>query len=113
MKIRQGCLYLADLNPRFGSEAGKVRPVVVIQTDLLNEAEHPSTWILPCTTRLVGESILRVSLPKMIAGNQAVCEIMIDQGRSIDNRRFKKQLSLLPKLIFQEVKDKLRLLADL
>jgi mRNA-degrading endonuclease toxin of MazEF toxin-antitoxin module len=26
-----GYLYVADLNPRFGTEPGKVRPVVVVQ----------------------------------------------------------------------------------
>ncbi len=30
--IRHGALYLADLNPRQGTEAGKLRPVLVIQT---------------------------------------------------------------------------------
>jgi mRNA interferase MazF len=62
---RRGVLFVADLNPRMGTEAGKVRPVVVIQTDLLNEAGHPSTWVVPCTTRLVGESLLRVVLPEV------------------------------------------------
>jgi len=62
MNIRHGHLYLADLEPRFGSEAGKLRPVLVIQTDLLNQAGHPSTWILPCTTRLAGANLLRVEL---------------------------------------------------
>ena len=67
MRIRRGWLYLADLNPRLGTEPGKIRPVLVVQTDLLNEAEHPSTWVLPCTTRLSGENLLRVSLPRGIA----------------------------------------------
>ncbi|MGB5479092.1 MAG: type II toxin-antitoxin system PemK/MazF family toxin, partial [Thermoanaerobaculia bacterium] len=49
VKIRRGALYLADLNPRRGTEPGKIRPILVIQSDLLNEAEHPSTWVLPCT----------------------------------------------------------------
>ena len=63
VRIRRGALYLADLSPRRGSEPGKVRPVLVIQTDLLNEVGHPSTWVLPCTTRLSGETLLRVSFP--------------------------------------------------
>ena len=113
MKTQYGYLYLADLNPRFGSEAGKVRPVLVIQTDLLNETGHPSTWILPCTTRLTGESLIRVPLPKGIAKNDQDCEVMIDQSRAIDNQRFKKRLELLPKAIFNEVKEKLRKLGEL
>ncbi|MFN2427725.1 MAG: type II toxin-antitoxin system PemK/MazF family toxin, partial [Candidatus Binatia bacterium] len=43
MKIRRGVLYLADLSPRLGTEPGKTRPVLVVQTDLLNETGHPST----------------------------------------------------------------------
>ena len=36
--IRHGELRVADLNPRRGTEAGKLRPVVILQTDLLNDA---------------------------------------------------------------------------
>ena len=92
MRIRRGVLYLADLDPRRGAEPGKTRPVLVIQTDLLNRAGHPSTWILPCTTRLSGGNLLRVVLPRGIAGNRLECEVMIDQSRSIDNRRFVRNL---------------------
>lgn len=113
MRIRRGTLYLADLNPRRGTEPGKTRPILVVQTDLLNEVEHPSTWVLPCTARLAGENLLRVSLPKSIAGNREDCEIMIDQSRAIDNRRFVRALKPLPRSILREVEEKLRRLADL
>ena len=106
-------LYLADLNPRLGTEAGKTRPVLVVQTDLLNEVRHPSTWVLPCTTRLAGENLLRVSVPKGMAGNRQGCEIMIDQSRAIDNRRFVRALKPLPRSVLREVEGKLRLLAEL
>ena len=112
MEILYGHLYLADLNPRMGSEAGKVRPVLVIQTNLLNETGHPSTWI-PCTTKLTGESILRVPIPKGMAKNTQDCEIMIDQSRAINNVRFKKKLDPLPMAILNEVKQKLRMLGEL
>lgn len=113
MIVRHGHLYLADLDPRFGTEAGKLRPVVVIQSDLLNQAGHPSTWVVPCTTRLTGANLLRVELPRGAAGNREHCEIMIDQSRAIDNTRVKRALRALPALIFKEVKQKLRLLGDL
>ena len=111
MKIERGTLYLANLNPRRGTEAGKTRPVLVIQNDLLNEVGHPSTWVLPCTTRLVGDNLLRVVLPSGIAGNREECEVMIDQSRAIDNRRFVRALKPLPKPILLEVEHKLRLVA--
>jgi len=64
MKIKKFHIYLADLNPRFGTEPGKFRPVVVIQTDLLNNV-HPSTVICPVTTNIINEvSFLRVHLSK-------------------------------------------------
>jgi mRNA interferase MazF len=113
VKIRRGFLYLADLSPRAGTEAGKVRPVLVIQTDLLNGAGHPSTWVLPCTTRLSGENLLRVPLPRRIAGNREECEVMIDQSRSIDNRRLVGALKPLPPSLLREVEEKLRRLAEL
>lgn len=113
VRVRRGVLYLADLDPRRGTEAGKVRPVVAIQNDLLNEAGHPSTWILPCTTRLTGESLLRVVLPRGIAGNPQDCEVMIDQSRAIDNRRLVRPLKPIPPVILREVETKLRLAAGL
>jgi mRNA interferase MazF len=113
VKTLRGTLYLADLSPQRGTEPGKLRPVLVIQTDLLNELPHPSTWVLPCTTLLAGESMLRVSLPKGMAGNRKHCEVMIDQGRAIDNRRFVRRLKALPPSILREVEEKLRRLAEL
>ena len=113
MRARRGVLYLADLDPRVGSEPGKVRPVLVIQTDLLNDAGHPSTWVLPCTTRLAGENVLRVVLPRGIAGNREECEVMVDQSRAIDNRRLVRSLKSLPRSILAEVVEKLRRLGEL
>jgi mRNA interferase MazF len=113
VRIRRGSLYLADLNPRRGTEPGKARPVLVIQTDLLNGVGHPSTWVLPCTTRLSGENLLRVSLPRGIAGNRKECEVMIDQSRAIDNRRFVRALESLPRRLLREVEEKLRRLGEL
>jgi mRNA interferase MazF len=54
IKIKQYDIWLADLNPSKGTEAGKVRPVVIIQTDLLN-GTHLSTLICPVTTNVQPE----------------------------------------------------------
>ncbi|NBY11223.1 MAG: type II toxin-antitoxin system PemK/MazF family toxin, partial [Sphingobacteriia bacterium] len=51
MKIKQYDIWFADLNPRVGTESGKTRPVVIIQTDLLNEF-HPSTLVCPVTSKI-------------------------------------------------------------
>jgi mRNA interferase MazF len=110
---QRGELWSADLNPRRGSEPGKVRPVLVLQSDLLNETGHPSTWILPCTTQLAGENILRVELPAKISGNARDCEVMIDQSCAIDRRRLLRPLGRLPQTLMREVSEKLRRVGDL
>jgi len=93
MKIRKFHLYLADLSPRMGTEAGKIRPVIVIQTNMLNNINHPSTIICPLTTRILKEAnLLRVYLDQKISNIKKDSDILIDQIRSIDNRRFIKHL---------------------
>jgi mRNA interferase MazF len=111
--VERGGLYLADLSPRRGTEPGKTRPVLVVQSDLLNGVGHPSTFVLPCTSRLAGESLLRVPLPRRLAGSPADCEVMIDQGRAIDNRRLRRRLGSLPPVLMREVNEKLRRLLEL
>ena len=95
MTIKKFHLYLADLNPRMGTEPGKTRPVVVVQTDLLNTT-HPSTLICPLTTKVAPTvNILRVHPPKGTAGLLHPSDIMVDQLRAIDNRRFQRHLGVL------------------
>jgi len=88
MEIKKWHVYLADLNPRRGTEPGKVRPVVVVQTDLLNGL-HPSTVVCPLTTKVQPRArFLRVHLIIGEAGLKEQSVIMVDQIRAIDNRRF-------------------------
>ncbi len=95
MEIRKGDIHLADLSPRVGTEAGKVRPVVVVQTDLLNNV-HPSTIICPLTTNVHPQAtILRVHLRPGEAGLRRRSDIMVDQIRAIDNRRLLRRLGRL------------------
>lgn len=59
MKIKQFDIWIADVEPQRGTETGKVGPVLILQTNLLNN-EHPSTVVCPITTNVEKESeILR------------------------------------------------------
>ena len=87
MEIKKWHVYFADLNPRMGTEPGKIRPVVVVQTDLLNGV-HPSTVVCPLTTNIQPQArFLRVHLRVGEAGLKERSDIMVDQIRAIDNRR--------------------------
>ena len=53
MEIKCGHFYIVDFNPRVNTKPGKLRPAVVLQSDMVNEAGYPSTIVVPATTRLV------------------------------------------------------------
>jgi mRNA interferase MazF len=112
MRPQYGHLYVADLNPRFGTEPGKVRPVVVVQTEALNRS-HPSTIICPLTTKVAGfANLLRVALPKGVAGLDRPSDILVDQVKAIDNRRLRRVLGPLPDPHLSELRQKLLLILD-
>lgn len=78
MTPRKFHIYTADLNPGFGTEPGKIRPVLVVQTNLLNE-NHLSTIICPVTTKINPEiAILRVHLKKGEAGLERDSDIIVE-----------------------------------
>jgi len=113
MKIRQFEIWIADLEPKPGTETGKVRPVLVVQTDLLNQV-HPSTLICPITSNVQKESeILRVNIKQGISNLKESSDIMIDQIRAIDNRRFLKKVGKLPSLLRTKVKENIKIILDL
>jgi mRNA interferase MazF len=113
MKIRQFEIWIADLNPRVGTEAGKIRPVIVVQTDLLNK-EHPSTVICPITTNVKPDSdILRVHLKKSNYGLKEDCDVMIDQVRAIDNKRLVKKIGVVDSTVGDKIRENLKIVLDL
>src|SRR6187551_2757494 len=106
MIMKQFDIWTADLNPQIGTEPGKVRPVVIVQTDLLND-EHPSTLICPITTSVTEDSeILRVHLRKDQLDRKS--DVMVDQVRAIDNKRLLKRISKLNTQQVEKLKENLR-----
>ena len=114
MQVNRFEIWVADLNPQIGTEPGKTRPVLVVQTNLLNKIPHPSTIICPLTTNIQKESeILRVHIKKGTANLNENCDIMFDQVRAIDNKRLLKKLGELPESLSNKVKENLAIVLDL
>jgi len=114
MPIKQYEIWIADLNPQIGTETGKTRPVLTIQTNLLNKIPHPSTIVCPITTNVKKDSeILRVHLKKGTANLHQACDIMIDQIRAIDNKRLTKRLGVLSDELIGLVKENIQIVLDL
>ena len=114
MSIKQFEIWIADLNPQIGTEPGKTRPVLVVQTNLLNKIPHPSTVVCPISTNIKKDSeILRVHLKKGMANLHQDCDIMIDQIRAIDNKRLINKVGNLPPDLIELVKENIQIIIDL
>ena len=87
MAYKRGGIYLSNFNPSRGTEPGKIRPCLVIQSNLLSDVGHPSTTVLPLTTQLTEDAEpLRLRLVSR-DGLEYDSDVMLDQTRTIDNRR--------------------------
>jgi len=114
MQIKQFEIWIADLNPQIGTETGKTRPIVTIQTNFLNKIPHPSTIICPITTNVKKDSeILRVHLKKGMGNLHQNCDIMIDQLRAVDNKRLINKVGNLPTDLIEKVKENIKIVMDL
>jgi len=99
--FKKGEIYLARLNPKKGNEVGKIRPILIYQTNLLNECEHPTTIILPISTVLIDDAYpLRYRINKR-DNLEKDSDILCDQIRALDNSRIIP--SLLTKLNYKEI----------
>lgn len=109
-RYKKGDIWLANLNPTKGTESGKVRPVLIFQDQALLDIAHPSTLIIPLSTRLVDDAYplrVRIEAREQIEHNS---DLLIDQIRAIDNKRFiagpllsldKKQLAIIHEAVCQ------------
>ncbi len=114
MQIKQFQIWIADLNPQKGTESGKTRPVLIVQTNLLNKIPHPSTIICPITTNVKKEAeILRIHLKKGMANLHQDCDVMLDQIRAIDNKRLINKVGNLPKDLIERIKENIKIIIDL
>ncbi len=106
-------IWLANLQPGIGTEPGKIRPVLVVQTDFLNDIEHPSTLICPLTSKIKKNAYpLRVFMNADEGNLIQNSDILIDQLRAIDNRRFIRLLSVLPEDLKVKVVKAIKIVLD-
>ena len=114
MKIKQFEIWIADLHPQIGTETGKIRPVLIVQTNMLNKIPLLSVIICPITTNVKdGIEILRVHLKKNSANVHEDCDIIIDQIRAIDNKRLIKKIGDLPFDLAEIVKENIRIILEI
>ena len=85
--MRRGEIWLGNLNPNRGREAGKIRPVLVLQADFLLAAREPTVIVLPLTTQVrPSKEPLHVTL---VARDRLrdTCQVVPEQPRTLDRTR--------------------------
>ena len=82
--------------------------MVVVQSDLLNEAGHPATLVCPVTSKVDATvQYLRVALRSEDSGLRKPSAILVDQVRAIDNRRLVTFLGRVPEHTMALLADRL------
>ena len=114
MKIRRGHVYVVDFNPRVKTKPGKIRPAVVVQDDLLNEAGYPSTLVMPITTKLADtDTPLRLRVSAGVAGLDRDSDVLVAQVIAVANESFRKELGTLPSDVLDLLDQRLRAVLSL
>jgi len=93
LNIKRYEIYFADLNPTIGSEIKKVRPVIIISQDEMNQYLE-TVVICPLTSKLHPQWRTRLQI-SCVNEN---AEIAVDQIRTISKKRLKKKIDKLSKI---------------
>ncbi len=103
MEIIRGEIVVADLEPVKGSEQGGVRPVLIIQSDILNK-HAPTTIIAPITSKIyTKEYPTNVIIKKDDSKLRFDSTIMLNQIKTIDKRRITKKIGLIDNFTMNKV----------
>ena len=108
MTIRQGDIFLADLNPIKGHEQAGYRPVLIMQNDSLNRNLNTAI-IAPITSNLQAKGKLTtyfLSKKDSKLGKDSV--VLLFQIRTLDIRRLQKKVICIKKENFLEIKRQLK-----
>ena len=102
-QIIRGEIVVANLKPVKGSEQGGIRPVLIIQNDILNK-HAPTTIIAPITSKTyTKEYPTNVIIKKEESRLKLDSTILLNQIRTIDKRRIIKKLGALDNFTMNKV----------
>ncbi len=105
---KRGQIYIADLDPGFGREIHKKRPVLVISSNHINKNTYhaiviPSSSIIP---KVISEEVIYLGKPKGFDKESVLLPLFI---RSIDQYRLVKKIGILAKEKLLEVEEACKL----
>ncbi|MBI2330311.1 type II toxin-antitoxin system PemK/MazF family toxin [Candidatus Daviesbacteria bacterium] len=109
---KRGEIFIADLNPPFGREIHKKRPVLVISNNILNQV-LPTVIIIPFSSivpEFIGPDMVKVNKQK---GLDKSSTLIANQMRAIDRERLVKRSGKLSKMDLEQVEEAMKIVLDL
>lgn len=104
---KRGHIYIADLNPGYGREMRKVRPVLIISNNDINQI-YPVVIAIPFSSivpEFVGPDAVKFASQKGLHKQSA---LIVSQIISVDKIRLVKKSGQLSKIKLEEVEQSLR-----
>ncbi len=102
--IRQGEVWLADLNPVVGQEQHGYRPVVILSGNMLN-SHLPLVFAAPLTTKVKHFKGNPIILPDRANGLSEPSELLVFHFRSMSRDRLVKKIgSVGPAQVTEAIK---------
>ena len=95
--MKQGDIYLINLDPAIHSEIGKTRPGVILSINAMN-LHSPRLIIAPITSsvgKIYPFEILLAGGQGTAGGLDKNSKIMLDQMRSVDKRRLTRRIGMV------------------
>ncbi len=105
--MRQGDIYLANLNPVKGHEQAGFRPVLVMQNNILNTNLN-TIIVAPITSNLKAKGKMTTYfLSQKISKLSKDSVVLLFQLRTLDKSRLKKKISNMGEALCLEIKKQL------
>jgi mRNA interferase MazF len=107
-------VYVVDFNPRVKAKPGKLRPVLVVQSNLVNEAGYPSTIVIP-TTRNSWKTpaFYDSAFDKRDMALDCDSDLLLGQLIAVANESFRKEIGSLQGSLIEEVERRVRIIFGL
>lgn len=113
MKILRGNLYVVDFNPRVNTKPGKIRPAVVVQSNVVTDAGYPSCIVVPTTSQIIEDAgFMRLRMQKGTCGLDKASDLLLGQVLAVAVVSFKKHLGALPHELLEELDKRLKVILD-
>jgi len=115
--MKRGEVWWADLEPAQGSEANKVRPVVLVSrtsnNDVAARLGGGVVTVVPLTSNVATLYSMQVLIEAQDSGLPKESKAQAEQVRSIDVRRLRQRVGQLDDVTMHAIDDALRLHLDL